>query len=49
VPPYSPDLNPIEEAFSKVKRLLRVIGARTKEALVEVIGKAFDAVDAKDA
>jgi transposase len=37
LPPYSPDLNPIEEAFSKVKRLLRVIGARTKEALVEAI------------
>ncbi len=30
------------EAFSKVKRLLRVIGARTKEALVEAIGKALD-------
>jgi hypothetical protein len=28
LPPYSPDLNPIEEAFSKAKRLLRVIGAR---------------------
>jgi transposase len=49
LPPYSPDLNPIEEAFSKVKRLLRVIGARTKEALVEAIGKALDAVGASDA
>lgn len=49
LPPYSPDLNPIEEAFSKVKRLLRVIGARTKEALVEAIGKALDAVSVKDA
>ncbi len=49
LPPYSPDLNPIEEAFSKVKRLLRVIGARTKEALVEAIGKALDAVGAWDA
>jgi transposase len=49
LPPYSPDLNPIEEAFSKVKRLLRVIGARTKEALVESIGKALDAVGARDA
>jgi hypothetical protein len=37
------------EAFSKVKRLLRVIGARTKEALVESIGKALDAVGARDA
>jgi hypothetical protein len=45
----SPDLNPIEEAFLKVKRLLRVIGARTKEALVEAIGKALDVVGAWDA
>jgi transposase len=49
LPPYSPDLNPVEEAFSKVKRLLRVIGARTKEALVEGIGKTLDAVGAQDA
>jgi transposase len=49
LPPYSPDLNPIEEAFSKVKRLLRGTGARTKEALVEAIGKALDAVGAWDA
>jgi transposase len=49
LPPYSPDLNPIEEAFSKVKRLLRVIGARTREALVEAIGKALGVVTAKDA
>jgi transposase len=48
LPPYSPDLNPIEEAFSKVKRLLRVIGVRTKEALVEAIGKALDVVSARD-
>ena len=41
--PYSPDLKPIEEAFSKLRRLLRVIGARTKEALVDAIGKARDA------
>jgi transposase len=49
LPPYSPDLNPIEEAFSKAKRLLRVIGARTKEALMEAIGKALDVVGAWDA
>jgi transposase len=49
LPPYSPDLNPIEEAFSKVKRLLRVIGVRTKEALVKAIGKALDVLDASDA
>jgi transposase len=49
LPPYSPDLNPIEEAFSKVKRLLRVMGPRRKETLVEAIGKALDAVGASDA
>jgi transposase len=49
LPPYSPDLNPIEEAFSKVKRLLRMIGVRTREVLVEAIGEALDAVSARDA
>jgi transposase len=49
LPPYSPDLNPIEEAFSKVNRSLRVIGARTREVLVEAIGMALDAVSARDA
>jgi transposase len=33
LPPYSPDLNPIRRAFSEVKRSLRTIGARTREAL----------------
>jgi transposase len=49
LPLYSPDLDPIEEAFSKFKRLLRVIGARTKEVLVKAIGEALDAVCARDA
>ena len=35
LPPYSPDFNPIEEAFSKVKRILREVRARTRGALVE--------------
>jgi transposase len=39
LPPYSPDLNPIEEAFSKIKNLLRKAEARTREALVEAMGK----------
>ena len=34
LPPYSPDHNPIEEAFSKIKSILRKVEARTKEALV---------------
>jgi transposase len=33
LPPYSPDLNPIEQAFAKLKALLRKAAARTKEAL----------------
>ena len=49
LPPYSPDLNPIEEAFSKVKALLRRAGARTRNALVDALGRALDAVTAKDA
>jgi transposase len=48
LPPYSPDLNPIEEAFSKVKALLRQAGARTREALIEAMGRALDAVTTKD-
>ncbi len=49
LPPYSPDLNPIEEAFAKVKALLRTAGARTREALIEAMGRALDAVTATDA
>jgi transposase len=49
LPSYSPDFNPIEEAFSKIKRLLRKAEARTKEALVEAIGWALSAVTSRDA
>ena len=38
LPPYSPDLNPIEQAFSKLKAHLRRIGARTFDALIEALG-----------
>ena len=48
LPAYSPDLNPIEEAFAKVKHILRKIGARTKEALVEAMGRALRAVGTQD-
>ena len=48
-PYYSPDLNPIEEAFSKVEGLLRKASARTRGALVEAMGQALDAVSARDA
>jgi transposase len=49
LPPYSPDFSPIEEAFSKVKCLIRKAEARSREALVEAIGKALDAITARDA
>ena len=49
LPPYWPDFSPIEEAFSKVKGILRRIGARTREALIEATGWALDAVSRRDA
>lgn len=49
LPPYSPDFNPIEEAFSKIKGALRKAGARTREALIEALGVAISAVTARDA
>ena len=49
LPPYSPDLNPIEEAFAKIKGKLRRAGAHTKDALVEVLGEALWAVSSRDA
>jgi transposase len=49
LPSYSSDLNPIEEAFSKVKALVRKEGARLSEALVEAIGRALAAVTPEDA
>jgi transposase len=48
LPSYSPDYNPIEEAFAKIKNLLRKAAARTREALVEAIGAALSAVSAAD-
>jgi transposase len=49
LPPYSPDLNSVEEAFAKVKALLRKFEACTHEAVVEAMGRALDAVTAWDA
>ena len=48
LPPYSPDFNPIEMIWSKVKRLLRTIAARTVDALHDAFGHAFAAVTAAD-
>ena len=49
LPEYSPDLNPIEECWSKVKGILRTIGARTYEALEQAVAQALAAVNATDA
>ena len=49
LPPYSPDLNPIDMATSKVKALLRSMAARETEALVDAIGVALASVTPQDA
>lgn len=43
LPPYSPDFNPIEQAFAKLKAYLRKVAARTKDALWQAIADALDA------
>ena len=42
LPPYSPDFNPIEQLFAKLKALLRKAAARTKEELWSTIGRLLD-------
>jgi transposase len=49
VPSYSPDLNPIEEAFSKIKNILRKLGGRTHEALLKAMEEALSKVTPADA
>jgi transposase len=49
LPPYSPDFNPIEQAFSKIKSYLREACARSQDTLMEVIGQALSTVTALDA
>jgi transposase len=49
LPPYSPDFTPIEQAFSKLKGILRGLGARTREALVEAARVALNAITPDDA
>lgn len=48
MPSYSPDLNPIEEAFSKIKNMVRKAGARKRELLDEAMGEAMRAVTLED-
>jgi transposase len=49
LPPYSPDFNPIEKMWSKIKAYLRKVKARTKEALWQAVGDALRTVTAFDA
>jgi transposase len=49
LPAYSPDLSPIEEAFSKIKALLRAAAARSRAALDRAIAAAGEAVTSTDA
>lgn len=48
LPPYSPDLNPIEQVFSKIKAYIRRVAARTERKLYNAIGKAIETVTAED-
>lgn len=49
LPPYSPDLNPIEMIFAKVKQLLRSLGCRTRDALWKAMQSVLNAVTPGDA
>ncbi len=49
LPPYSPDFNPIENMWSKVKTHLRAAKARTEEKLLTAIGQALETITSKDA
>jgi transposase len=49
LPPYSPDFNPIEQAFSKLKASLRKAGAGTREALIWAMGAALSTISAQEA
>jgi transposase len=49
LPPYSPDLSPIEKCWSKIKSVLRGIGARTREALEAAIKQAISVITKSDA
>jgi transposase len=49
LPPYSPDLSPIELAFSKIKQYLRTVAARTRDALEEALEKALALITPQEA
>lgn len=49
LPPYSPDLNPIENVFAKIKQRLRTLSCRTRDALWTAMQSVLDTVTATDA
>jgi transposase len=49
LPPYSPDLNPIEKMWSKIKAILRKLKARTEDALFQALADALKSVTMSDA
>ena len=48
LPPYSPDLNPIEECWSKLKGILKSLAARTREALDAALAQAMKLISTDD-
>lgn len=48
LPPYSPDLNPIEQLFAKLKALLRKAAARTREALWDAVGNLIQTINSTE-
>ena len=48
LPPYSPDYNPIEKMWRKIKNLLRGLAARSEQELSQAITQAFEAVSSQD-
>jgi len=49
LPPYSPDLNPIEKVFAKIKQKLRTLACRTRDALWRVMQSVLDTITPSDA
>jgi transposase len=49
LPPYSPDFNPIEQCWSKIKQILRTLKARSAEALEQAVAQALAAITAENA
>jgi len=49
LPPYSPDLNPIEKAWSKLKQSLRALGARSEQALHHTVAQLLPTITQNDA